>query len=155
MRRTPLKRTAIRLHARAALRRRTPLRSTVTDPKPARARSVPDDLRRVLRDRSGGRCEIGLPGLCSVWATEVSHRQARKMGGRHGAARPGNDRLANTMLSCGSCHRWSHEHPSEARTLGLQVPEGRDPALEPVLRRGQPVYLSDVGGVYPYEAVGA
>ncbi len=149
-----LRRTRLRTYT--ALRRLTPLRARRTDPKPVRtSRSVPTSLRTALARRSGGICEPQIPGFCWYWASEISHRQNTKMGGRHGAARLDNDRLSNVVHACGGCHRWTHANPTEAEVLGLQVHEGLDPAQVPVLRRGAPVYLCDAGGTYPYEAVGA
>jgi len=153
LRRTGLKRGK-RLHAKAPLRRRTPLRAKHAL-KPSRGeRSIPNDLRKALAQRSEGMCEVMIPGRCTWLAAHASHRQGRKTGGRHGEAITANDRLSNLVHACAACHEWIGDNRAEAETFGLIVRDRFDPALEPVLRRGAAVYLCDVGGVYPYEEVG-
>lgn len=123
--------------------------------KPAlagRVRRVPDDLRTVLVARSGGRCEMALPG-CLGWGDQVSHRISVKAGGRKGVAAVAHDRPSNTVWACAQCHRWCHQRPGEAYDLGLMLREYQEPVEEPVLYRGVMSYLDDGGGVLDFEEV--
>jgi hypothetical protein len=72
-----------------------------------------DALRPLIRQRSQGRCEIGLPG-CQGIAVHPHHRKRRSQGGR-------ND-LRNLLHCCRSCHDWAHAHVAEAVSLGIIVP---------------------------------
>jgi hypothetical protein len=118
--------------------------------------TVPSDVRAALRERSGGRCEIGLSG-CWGWAVDPHHRVTVKRGGRHGPAKEISDRLSNLLDAC----RWCHELVTFPRwlrvyDLGLCLKEWKIPAQEPVrYRRDRLVYLDDAGAVLEYEAVGA
>ncbi|MEO3922675.1 hypothetical protein ABGB07_02150 [Micromonosporaceae bacterium B7E4] len=102
------------------------------------------DEMEKLRERSGGLCEMQLPG-CLGRATDVCHRIKRGMGGRKGAARELNNRLSNVIHGCRECHGWTHARPEEAYDLGLMLREGQDPENEPVTRRCEWVYLYDDG----------
>lgn len=121
-----------------------------TRPTPAVSMSV----REVLIGRSGGWCEITLPG-CLGRGTDPAHRLARKAGGRKGAGRAAHDRASNALWTCRVCHSWSESRPAESYELGLMLREGQEPTREPVVRRGVLVYLADDGGVHDFEAVGA
>lgn len=95
-----------------------------------------------------------LPGRCSWWATDVSHRVAVGMGGvsRDGARTA--HRLANVLHACRACHAWVHRNPSAAAERGLALAHGPDPATVAVLRRGVRVLLGDDGSIrYPPDAV--
>lgn len=102
------------------------------------------DVVEALRERSGGWCEMALPG-CLGRATEVCHRIKRGMGGRKGVARSENNRLSNVIDGCHVCHGWTHSRPTEAGELGLILEEWQDPPTEPVARRGVLVLLADDG----------
>jgi len=73
--------------------------------------------RALVRERSGGICELGIPGVCLGAATNISHRQAKGQGGPWTAA--------NCMDSCGSgttgCHGWVEANPIEAASRGLRI----------------------------------
>jgi len=71
-----------------------------------------DAVRRLIRQRSGGQCEIGLPG-CLGGARQPHHRKLRSRGGT-------ND-VDNLLDACAACHDWVHDNPAEATALGLQV----------------------------------
>lgn len=151
---TPLK-SRIRLVSKTPPRRYTRLRRS-GEPKPTRVRAaVRPATRREIRTRSGGMCEPAVVGVCVGRAVETSHRLHRKMGGRHGAARQRSELLSNVMDSCRPCNRWIEDEPAEALRLGLRLEEWQDPALEPVVYRGEPSYLDNLGGVHSAEAVGA
>ncbi|MBX6357905.1 MAG: hypothetical protein IRZ05_18880 [Micromonosporaceae bacterium] len=106
---------------------------------------VPDSVLAALTARSGGVCEMQLVG-CQGQATDPCHRIKRGIGGRHGAAKRLSDRLSNLVHGCRMCHDWCHARPAEAYDFGLMLREWQDPAVEPVLRRGQWVLLDDDGG---------
>lgn len=146
------------LISRTPLRRYTPLRAK-GEPRPARPVSVPDAVRRLLVARSGGRCELELPG-CWVEAVEAHHRISRKMGGRAGAGKRGHDRVSNLIHCCQPCHGWVTGRPAESYGAGWSLREGQDPAQVPVVfgadvASARLVFLDDLGGVHPYEAAAA
>lgn len=123
--------------------------------KPAlatRVRLAPDDLRTVLVERSGGRCEMALYG-CLGRGDQVSHRISVKAGGRKGVAAAAHDRPSNAMWACAQCHCWCRQRPEEAYDLGLRLHEYQEPVEEPVLYRGVLSYLDDGGGVLDFEEV--
>ena len=72
-----------------------------------------DAVRPLIRQRSQGRCEIGLPGCWGV-ARDPHHRKLRSRGGT-------ND-PSNILDACGACHDWAHANPALATELGLLVP---------------------------------
>lgn len=119
-------------------------------PQPA----VPPQRRKTLSDRSGKVCEARLPG-CWGRATDPHHRVTRKDGGRHGQAKQQSDQLSNLLHLCRSCHDYAHGPMSVTNPLGLRLYENQIPAQEPVLYRGEPSYLDDLGGVWSAEEAGA
>jgi hypothetical protein len=124
-----------------------------TPPPVKRARytpAVPKDTSDALTTRSGGRCEIALPG-CTGAATDPAHRLKQGMGGRKGAAKTAHDRLSDLMHSCRHCHSYCHANPGEAYRLGLMLREGQVPTQVAVQYRGQMAWLDDFGGVHEYE----
>lgn len=92
--------------------------------------------REQLKQRSGGICELQLPG-CWSRASEVSHRKGRKSGGRHGEALAENNRLCNVMHACRPCGQWVTDRPAEAKDLGLVLEEWQVPELEPASYRNE------------------
>ena len=92
--------------------------------------------RKAVAERSGGYCEMRLPG-CSGKAVEIAHRVKRGQGGRHGAARVENNALPNLLHACHGCHAWTHAHPTDAGQLGLMLQEHQDPSVESVCYRGR------------------
>jgi 5-methylcytosine-specific restriction endonuclease McrA len=74
---------------------------------PARRRCI-----AAVRERSGGICEGRVPGVCTGTATDVHEVVSRARGGSV-------TDLANCVHLCRDCHRYAHEHPAIAATLGL------------------------------------
>lgn len=116
-----MKRTA--LARGTALARRTPLHRAAL---PARGRSkmppsIPLAVRREVRARSGGRCEV-----CAQPAVHMHHRKLRSQGGRHEAV--------NLLHLCAACHEGVHANPGRSYSLGLIVPGWADPADVGVIR---------------------
>lgn len=117
-------------------------------PQPA----VSAATRKALAARSGGWCEMALPG-CAGRAADPAHRNGRGMGGRKGAAKELHDRLSNVLHACRRCHETTHWAPAWACRLGLMLRTGQDPAAVPVLYRGVWVLLADDGAVVAVEAM--
>jgi hypothetical protein len=112
------------------------------------------DSAAVVRERSGGRCEIGIEG-CWGTARDQHHRVSQKSGGRHRQAARSSDRPSNVMDSCRRCHLVVTDHPKFAYTNGWSLREGHDPLREPVLYRGELSYLDDAGSVHAFDKAGA
>lgn len=112
------------------------------------------DLRAALLARSGGTCEMQLPG-CQGQAVDPCHRIGTGMGGTHGEAVALSDRLSNVVHGCRSCHDWTHAHPLMSMAYGLMLPRQYDPLLEPVLLRYGVVFLADDGTWEPAPAAHA
>jgi hypothetical protein len=87
--------------------------------------------RRIVYERSGGVCEIGLKGICLGRGTNISHRKARGQGGPWSPA--------NCMHACGSgttgCHGWVEANWTEAERRGLRVSAYDDFIGKPVVMR--------------------
>jgi hypothetical protein len=146
----PLKRNKP-LQAKTGLRRTTELQRKAELAQPGARKAAPKRrrsmtaLRAALAERSGGWCEMQLPG-CQGQAIDPCHRVATGMGGVHGDAVELSDRLSNLVHGCRSCHDWTHHNPTEAERLGLILPHGADPLAEPVRLRYGHVGLRDDGG---------
>lgn len=69
-----------------------------------------DRVRPLVRERSGGLCEVGFPG-CEWAAVHVHHRLMRSQGG--------DNSLGNLLHCCMSCHRYGHLNPSAAYERGF------------------------------------
>jgi hypothetical protein len=98
VKRTPLKRGA-------PLKRRTTLRARISEPYELRK------AKKVVRARSGGRCEARIPSICTGRATEAHHIKMRSRGGKH--------EPENLLDACHACHQHITEHPKWATANGL------------------------------------
>lgn len=127
-------------HQRQARRQATPKR------RPAVKPAIPAKVRIALALRSGGRCEMALPG-CTGQATDPAHRIRTGMGGRKGAAKAAHDVLSNLIHACRHCHSWTHAEPTAARRLGLMLRDGDNPLTEPCVYLGSRCWLADDGSV--------
>ncbi|WP_407662394.1 HNH endonuclease [Mycolicibacterium palauense] len=83
------------------------------------------EARRLVAQRSGGRCE-----RCGRYGpTTMHHRVKRSHGGPWS--------LTNITAVCGSgttgCHGWIESHPRLAREEGFALKSWEDPATVPVL----------------------
>lgn len=149
------------------LRRKTPLRAA-TPLKPSKALERGSELQRtamrrsrpksavpaattdLLARRSGGRCELALPG-CWGTATDAAHRKLRGMGGRRRQAAVLQGLPSAAVHACRWCHGLTTSAVGEAlagyRAAGILLLERQDPAHEPVeLGRGiGRVWLSNDG----------
>jgi hypothetical protein len=140
--------------ARGGPLRRTPFRTSLAVRKPNRpGPAVPIDVRRALKARAHGLCEVRLPG-CGVTGIDPSHRITTKAGGRHGAAKVWHDRLSDVTYSCRPCHRWITDQTEDAYLLGLALKEWQNSAEWPVLlllHDTLPVFLADDGAWCRFE----
>lgn len=118
------------------------------------SRILPDAVA-VVKERSGGVCEIQLEG-CWGRATERSHRLARGMGGRKGAAKAASDRPSDLLDSCVWCHLVITRHPWRVRANfhGWVLTHAQEPTACKVLRHGVWAFLDDAGGVQRYDEAG-
>lgn len=125
------------------LETRTPLRRTAPKRGPVKARSrarseVYADLRLVVWERAGGRCERCGTGITDGF--ECHHRKLRSQGGR--------DDVTNLVALCPGpqgCHSWAHQNPAEAKAAGWIVRSGSDPAnVAVVLHDGRTVRLDSL-----------
>ena len=103
--------------------------------------------RAIVRDRSGGRCE-----LCPAPGSEWSHRIARSRGGLWAPS--------NGLWLCGICHRKCHAAPDTARANGWHLPTGTDPLDAPALIHPGHLWgdwwrLDDEGLYIPCEVIAA
>lgn len=119
MRRTEMKRSGAPKRSKAKAR---PKRSP---------NEFPDETKRIVRARSGGRCEA-ISKVCTGTAAHFHHRQSRK----HKDQRP-----VNCLHVCSSCHDHIHAVDgsgsiTKSRLLGWIVPSWADPADIPVKKTG-------------------
>jgi hypothetical protein len=143
------------IRQRKALQRTTPLRSVTplertrlrsSGPalRPVKPRKAPQgaqekEAKRLTRVRSGGWCELRLPGICVGRAYDFSHRIAAGRGGKWTASN-----------GCDAC-RWCHDaitntngRRAEYERLGYICKTGVDTTLERVWLRGERwVWLTD------------
>jgi hypothetical protein len=139
-RRTPLQRTPFAAHG-SGLARNAPIRQ-----KRATARATSQDgvgeglARDRVKARSGGWCEIQLPG-CFGRATDWHHRLRDGQGGLWQAS--------NGLHLCRFCHGAvtnTNGHRAEYEANGWLVPTRAVPAEVPVLLpTGRRMWLDDVG----------
>lgn len=117
MKRTPMNRS------------RRPLRP-VSDKR--RARQARYALaRQEVAERSGGRCEARVEGVCTGWLEHVHHRRLRSQGG--------SDDPSNLVACCNRCHAWAHAHPVAAAELGLIEFTSRSEPLSTAVTRVEKV----------------
>lgn len=128
LKRTPLKRGNSTLSANTPLNRnsepmkRTPLKakSTLTA-KPRTVSSEEKDCREVVKNRSGGLCEI------------CGKRSATDMAHRVGAGQNGKWMPANILHACRFCHSYNHDNPKNSYDHGWHLQSHLNPLKEPVL----------------------
>jgi hypothetical protein len=62
--------------------------------------------------RSGGKCEMKVPGVCTGHGAHGHEPLLRAQGGD--PTDPGQ-----VLLGCVPCHRWAHDNPEKAYAMGL------------------------------------
>lgn len=162
---TPLQRRTELKPGTSELKRTTPMPRSL-NPLPAvnkerQARKVEaaGTPRGVVQDiihaRSGGWCELRIPGVCLGRATNIMHRLPEGQGGLY--------LPANLVDGCGfgnnhgGCHEYQETHRVEARKKGWLVRQRRDPRKRPIhmwIRVGEEWVegdwlLDDAGGAVP------
>lgn len=105
-----------------------PTRSSPLKAAKRKADPVTPEVRAVVADRAGNRCERG----CGAVGEHAHHRQLRR-GGDHTAA--------NLVWLCHSCHSEIHSRPSAMQNSGWLVSQYDDPATAPILLHGRWVLL--------------
>ncbi len=96
----------------------------------------------TVRGRSGGVCEIQVPGVCWGRAKDFSHRIREGQGG------PWCPR--NGLDACRACHEWTHRFPVAARVKRWALKANELDMLDrPVLYRGAWALLGEDGSVTP------
>lgn len=120
--------------------------------KLSRPKKVPDAVKRILRSRSRGACEVGL--ICGGHAEGVdpAHREGKGAGG---TGKAWSNLASNLLWSCRACHDFiDQKQPAAAEKLGLKVRAGVARPWEiPVLhKRLGWVLLHSNGGVRPAPA---
>lgn len=124
-----------------SLTRSSSLKRTPMKPKRPQPSTEEKRARALVRERSGGFCEMRLTG-CLGQATDFSHRIGRGQCGPWTAS--------NGLDACRACHAWCHSRRTEAEGLGLILRSDRDPTVEPVAYQNAGfVRLDDDGGLWP------
>lgn len=101
--------------------------------------------RTLMRERSGGMCELRIKDVCRGPGESAHHRNKASQGGLWTPA--------NIVHACGNgvlgCHGWVEANPATARRRGLWLYRGQKPSDTPaqLVFRGMPgTYLLDDDG---------
>lgn len=154
MKNSPMPRRKKRLENKTPIARKTPLKAgkaippgkglkrKANPPKPtSRPKTATAAVVDLVRQRSGGLCEIGLLCLGNAPATERAHRRGKGSGGV-GKSAPISNGPANLLDTCRDDHaRIDNGRVADAERLGLKVRHGV------ALPREVPVYLYRHGWV--------
>jgi hypothetical protein len=100
--------------------KRSPIRS-----KPKKLSDEERAVRAELARRSRGRCEVGIPIVCTGRAEHPHHRKLKKQ--------LGEDSLVNFLHVCWACHRAIHASPNYSYEHGFLVKSWQNPAEVEVL----------------------
>jgi hypothetical protein len=100
-----------------------------------------DEVRQIVRDRAGGRCE-----MCGEATSDLQHHHRRWPGRTR--CRPDTNAASNCLLLCLMDHLRVESHRHAAHEYGLLLRSGQSPLAEPVLYRGQWMLLDDDGFTY-------
>ena len=104
--------------------------------------------RGLTRNRSGGICELRIPGVCLGRATNYQHRKNKSQCSKVERWLP-----SNGLDACGSgttgCHGYIHANQAEAVEKGWTVRSWDDPHTRPVHLWHGVVVLDDLGCFTP------
>lgn len=149
LRRTGFKRKApVELKANRKPLKRKPMKRNAT-PRNGR---VGQDVRELVMNRAGGRCEAGLPNVCTGQAQEFHHRRSRAVG-------KDPHTVGNGAALCSACHHYiTHVSPRVGIERGLIVSRhfDGDPAEKRMLVQSRGlrswtwVLLTPEGGYRPW-----
>lgn len=119
------------------MKRGKALTQRITKARRAKVTAEERNGRKIVRERSQGRCEIGIGCV----AAEQHHRMNRSQGGSW--------KPSNLLHLCASHHLHITTHPQAAREQGWAVASHQDPASTPVWLAGRGfVFLTDDGSIY-------
>jgi len=124
MKRTPLARKT------PMKRGKPPIRNRTTKSRPKRSpNEFPDESKKAMRARSGGRCEVRSK-VCTGRGEQFHHRQSRRFK---------DQRPVNGLHSCNKCHDHIHAKDgsgriSKSKLMGWIVSQWQDPADVPIIR---------------------
>lgn len=120
--------------------RRAPIaqRPWARKPKVIARFGIDPELRALVRERAGNRCECCGERLTGSF--EAHHRKFRSRGGQ--------DSACNLAALCGLCHRRVHGHPVWATAQGFAVAASDDPAAVPMAVRCEQWHLLTADGRY-------
>ena len=93
---------------RSELKRTSPLRA-----KPKKPNAAYVEAKREIVERSEGRCEARVDGVCTTYAQHAHHKRRQSQGGP--------DSAANLLAVCFDCHEWIHRNTSAAITHGFLI----------------------------------
>jgi hypothetical protein len=114
--------------------------------KQGRGHAVPGGTKVILRQRSGGLCEVGLQCGGRALGVDPAHREGKGSGGTDKAW---SNLASNLLWACRDCHDFiDQKQPARAERLGLKVRAGVARPWEiPVLhKRYRWVLLDNNGG---------
>ena len=103
---------------------------------------IPRETADMVKARADGACEALVHHVCTGQAEQLHHRQMRSQGGGH--------TVENLIHVCHGCHLYFHRNPQVSYDAGHLVKSHGDPAIKPVMYRGQPVILAEDGSVNHY-----
>lgn len=103
------------------------------------------ECRALVRERSGGMCEMRIKDVCRGPGESMHHRNKVGQGGLWTPS--------NIVHACGDgtrgCHGWVEANPASAKKRGLWLYRGQNPLQTPAMLvfRGMPgTYLLDDDG---------
>lgn len=134
--------------AEKAVKPRKALKRTAAK-KPARPKSVPAAVKRILLARSGGACEIGLACGGTGRAQDPAHREGKKSGG---TKKLWSNSPSCILAACRDCHRLADGlEVRGAENLGVKIRAGVARPWEVPVKHARLgwVLLDDRGGFRP------
>lgn len=143
---TPLQRTGIKRSSGPVKPRKPAVLKRHPGPQSAEEKAG----RKLMGKRSGGRCEVAVPGVCIGFAAVWSHRKRR---GQSGKAEKWC--VSNGLHGCGPCELYLTDHGSDpkVRSQGWTIyPSPRiKPHRVPAWRWGEYVWLTPLGRAVPLD----
>lgn len=102
--------------------------------KPSKQVAVPDEVKQIIRERSGNLCEVGLSCGGRDRGEDPAHREGKGSGGTDKAW---SNLASNVLWSCRACHDLiDNKQPARAERLGLKMRAGvARPREMPVLHK--------------------
>lgn len=146
----PRRRTTLRpggpLVRKTGLKRKTGLTRRAIKASTPSMSPAEKAAKDTVKARSGGVCEIQVPGRCTGRARDFSHRIREGQGGPWSPT--------NGLHACRACHEWTHRWPIAARVKRWAL-KTTDRLDKPVLYRGAWALLGEDGSVTPTRGAAA